>query len=152
MKILLATDGSRFSSAAVHEVVSWPADTEVRVVSVIHALPFVPEPTLTGVGLHYYSLDQEQKRAAHAIAAATRELADRAPHLRVTSGTVEGAPARHIVDEARRWGADLIVIGSHGHGAPARLVLGSVSHAVVLHAPCSVEVVRARGESAATAT
>jgi nucleotide-binding universal stress UspA family protein len=48
------------------------------------------------------------------------------------------------VEEAERWGADLIVLGSHGHGATMRMRLGSVSHRVVLHAPCSVEVIRGR--------
>jgi nucleotide-binding universal stress UspA family protein len=147
MKILLAVDGSSCSNAAVWEVVTrpWPPGTQVKVLSVIHALPFVPDPMFVGVGMHYYSLELEQKRAHRAVLAATKELAARAPQLDVTScPAVEGPPASHIVDEARRWDADLIVIGSHGHGAAARLVLGSVSHAVVLHAPCSVEVVRER--------
>jgi nucleotide-binding universal stress UspA family protein len=47
-----------------------------------------------------------------------------------------------IVEEAERWGADLIVMGSRGLGAWNRLLLGSVSSAVVHHAKCSVEIVR----------
>jgi nucleotide-binding universal stress UspA family protein len=49
-----------------------------------------------------------------------------------------------ILDEAERWGADLIVVGSHGYRAWERFLLGSVSQAVVSHAKCSVEVVRCR--------
>jgi nucleotide-binding universal stress UspA family protein len=47
-----------------------------------------------------------------------------------------------IVDEARKWSADLIVLGSHGHTGMKRLLLGSVASSVVSHAPCSVEIVR----------
>jgi nucleotide-binding universal stress UspA family protein len=49
-----------------------------------------------------------------------------------------------IVEEARDWGADLIVLGSHGYGRVRRVVLGSVAAAVVAIAPCSVLVVRAK--------
>jgi nucleotide-binding universal stress UspA family protein len=53
-----------------------------------------------------------------------------------------GAPQRAIVERARDWGADLIVVGSHGYGFWSRALLGSISNAVVNHAPCSVLVVR----------
>jgi nucleotide-binding universal stress UspA family protein len=49
-----------------------------------------------------------------------------------------------IVDEAKEWGADLIVVGSHGYTGLKRLLLGSVAQSVVTHAPCSVEVVRGK--------
>jgi nucleotide-binding universal stress UspA family protein len=60
----------------------------------------------------------------------------------ITSKVLPGSPRSAILEEAERWKADLIVVGSHGYGAWQRLVLGSVSQAVVLHAKCSVEVVR----------
>lgn len=47
-----------------------------------------------------------------------------------------------IVDEAKEWDADLIVVGSHGYTGVIRWLLGSVAQSVVSHAPCSVEVVR----------
>jgi nucleotide-binding universal stress UspA family protein len=47
-----------------------------------------------------------------------------------------------ILDEAERWDADLIVLGSHGYNGWQRFLLGSVSHAVATHAHCSVEIVR----------
>ena len=51
-----------------------------------------------------------------------------------------------IVDEAKDWPADLIVVGSHGYSGVKRWLLGSVAQSVVSHAPCSVEVVRKRTE------
>ncbi len=56
-----------------------------------------------------------------------------------------GTPQHLILDEAERWGANLIVAGSHGRRGLGRLVIGSVSEAVALHADCSVEVVREAG-------
>jgi nucleotide-binding universal stress UspA family protein len=63
--------------------------------------------------------------------------------LNITAETPEGSPKQVIVEEAEKWGADLIVVGSHGYGWWERILLGSVSQAVIHHAPCSVEVVRA---------
>lgn len=45
---------------------------------------------------------------------------------------------------AEEFRADLIMVGSHGHGAIERFLLGSVSQAVALHAKCSVEIIRNR--------
>jgi nucleotide-binding universal stress UspA family protein len=53
-----------------------------------------------------------------------------------------GSPKAVILEEAEAFGADLIVVGSHGHGALERFLLGSVSQAMTLHARCSVEIVR----------
>ena len=55
-----------------------------------------------------------------------------------------GFPKQIILDEAEGWGADLIVVGSHGRGLMGRFLLGSVSQAVALNARCSVEIVRCR--------
>jgi nucleotide-binding universal stress UspA family protein len=55
----------------------------------------------------------------------------------------EGAPGDEIVAAAKSFGADLIVIGSHGRGGIGRVLMGSVAEAVMRHAPCPVLVVRA---------
>jgi nucleotide-binding universal stress UspA family protein len=53
-----------------------------------------------------------------------------------------GKPVAEILDCARTDSADLIVIGSHGHGALAQMILGSVADRVVRQAPCPVLMVR----------
>lgn len=55
-----------------------------------------------------------------------------------------GDPATEIVNAAKEWPADIIVLGSHGRGGVSRALLGSVAEAVTRHAPCPVLVVRAR--------
>jgi nucleotide-binding universal stress UspA family protein len=64
------------------------------------------------------------------------------PKLSVAVAAIEDYAKSVILQEAERLGADLIVVGSHGHGAVAGFLLGSVSQAVALHAKCSVEIVR----------
>ena len=63
------------------------------------------------------------------------------PAIECGGEAVEGQPSEALLEEAR--GADLIVLGNRGHGGFASLLLGSVSHQVVQHAPCPVTIVRA---------
>lgn len=148
MKILLAIDGSEFSNAAVDQVAtrSWPADSELRIITAEQ--PTLPAsstlwaaPTETIARL----MDAAHKWATGLLIKATeriRELGTQPPNI--TTAVLKGDPKEAILDEASRWGADLIVIGSRGHGTFKRLMLGSVALAVASHAPCSVEIVRVR--------
>jgi len=150
MKILVAIDGSKYGGAALEELIrrSWPAGTEVRVVSVIHPIPLVTDPILVLAAGHVESLKNEEARAPRDVARAMEEIMGRAPGLAITTKVLDGDPKTAIIEEARRWGADLILVGSHGRGA-AKLVLGSVAQAVAANAPCSVEIVRLKGAAAA---
>lgn len=73
---------------------------------------------------------------------ATEQL--RSSELSVSSVVLNGDPKRVLVDEAEKWGADSIFVGSTGFSNRfERFLLGSVSAAVAARAHCSVEVVRA---------
>ena len=149
MKVLLAVDGSKCSEAAIQEVIRrpWPKSTEVEVFSVAHAqIPLIPDPTMTGLAMHEESLANARERA-EAVAATVSGRLENIAGLKVTTKVVDGSPKHAVVDEAAVWGADLLLVGSHGRSAPARFLLGSVSHAAALHAPCSVEIVRCRDSS-----
>lgn len=145
MRILLAVDGSPGSDAAVDEVCRrpWPLESEVRVVTVLSPIESI---LMQGVTHSPTTFDDILKQQGMEAATRLREIADdvarRAPGLNVTPRLLEGLPKEAIVDEAEKWGADLIVVGSNGYGAIKRFLLGSVSLAVALNAPCSVEIVR----------
>jgi len=61
--------------------------------------------------------------------------------LNINTQIVNGDPGQQLVEIAKAWDADLIVVGSHGRGFWGRL-LGSVSDGVTHHSPCSVLVVK----------
>jgi nucleotide-binding universal stress UspA family protein len=152
MKILLATDGSPFSQAAASEIIqrSYPPGTEVKVISVFHPWPLIPEPTLVLAAVYYQSLEHARNRATEIVENAAKKISESAPELVVTTEILEGSPKQVIIEEAERWGADWIVMGSHGYGPVKRFLLGSVSQSVVLNARCSVEIVRLKKKPPAT--
>lgn len=148
MKILLAIDGSIDSDAAVDEVarLPWPPDSEVKVLTVIEMPIF---PTIDPPWPVYLDEVEQafRKRAEATIQAAVLKLGmGECKTLKAAGEVVIGTAKGVILDEAEKWGADLIVLGSRGLGALDRFLLGSVSHAVTQHAKCSVEVVRRRSD------
>ena len=146
MKILLATDGSEQSKVAVMEVARrpFPVNTKVRIVSAYERTPLVTRLEPMGVSEEFYAKADHYalKAADDAAENAAKILRDGNPTLTVTAIAIEGYPKSVILDEAEAFGADLIVVGSHGYGTIEGFWLGSVSHAVALHATCSVEIVR----------
>lgn len=148
MKVLLAIDGSDCSLAAVKEVVArhWPEDTVIKVLAAVTTwFPSTPDPLLIGAAMYHDLIDTERKRLQQLVESTAAELrrSKSTGDLKIETAVVDGSPKEVIVEEAERWEADLILIGSHGYGAVKRFMLGSVSQAVATHAPCSVEIVRA---------
>jgi nucleotide-binding universal stress UspA family protein len=143
MKILLAIDGSEYSAAAVEAVATrpWPSGTTVRVLTAME--PVVPPAAELwyDAGGNLERARQELTTHAEQLSAGVVEML-RASGLSAEKAILDGDPRSVIVDEAERWSADLIVIGTHGFTGMKRWLLGSVAQAVVSHAPCSVEVVR----------
>jgi nucleotide-binding universal stress UspA family protein len=146
MKILLAIDGSPCSDAAIEEVARrpWPEGSLIKVLT-SYELPVPPTPEGWGLPLSYFE-DMDvglRKQSQNIVDAALKVLKPRlGKNISVDAALVPGPPRTVILDEAETWGADLIVVGSHGKGAWQRFLLGSVSQGVVSHAKCSVEVVR----------
>lgn len=143
MKILLAIDDSKFSKAATSAVIRLapPRQAQVRILHVVE-----PPSVLVARGMSGYSPNlrmvwEEQRRNAQSLVSKVAKQLRRKGYAPTTS-VVQGEPRGKIVDVASRWKADMIVIGSHGHRGLKRLLLGSVSDAVVHHAHCSVLVVR----------
>ena len=152
MKILLATDGSPCSERAVEEVARrpWPVDSQVRVVSVVEPpAPLVAEPYMGMAGYFEEAERLKRKQAGETLERAAEKLRGGAGSggLQVSTEILTGSPKRVIIEEAEAWGADLIVVGSHGYKSWERMLLGSVSQAVAAHAECSVEIVRCGNKS-----
>ena len=151
MRVLLAVDDSPYSEEAVREVAArtWPPDTTVRVLHVVEKfVPPAAELWYDAGGDLERAREEVKTRAAEILASVAERL--RSSGLTVETALRDGDPRTGIVDEAREWSADLIVVGSHGYTGVKRLLLGSVAQAVVDHAPCSVEVVhqkQAEGKS-----
>lgn len=151
MRILLAVDGSGPSDIAIEEIANrpWPAGSEVRVISAIH-LPFTPTPETWALPESYYAnvekIAREQAESAvnSAVARLRASNSERGIPLTLSEEVIVSHAEEAIIDEAKRWNADLIALGSHGYSGFERFLLGSVSQAVASHASCSVEIVRAK--------
>jgi nucleotide-binding universal stress UspA family protein len=134
-RVLLATDGSDASITAAQAVaeMSWPENTEVRLVSAVNPLIYsVEELGLTG--------GTATDRAHRAIGSAVQVLSG-AP-VKISAEVIAGRAARQIIARAKHWGADLIVLGTNERRGLSRLLFGSTSAAVAKRAHCSVRIVR----------
>ena len=146
MKILVATDGSEYSVTALRSVASrpWPKGSEVKVLS-------VPKPFLPINVFPYFESKEIENLNTSALEEANRAVDTGAKLLSKLDAKVstqtpfpQASPARVIVKEAQEWGAQMIVLGSHGRCGFDRLTMGSVSEYVAFHGHCSVEVIRGR--------
>lgn len=150
MKILVATDGSDCSVAALHSVTKrpWPDGSLFKVLCVEELI--VPDGQIAGYPLasvYPQSLleeltTQSRDRATSAVKTASETLQSTGMKVLHDHAMPLGEPRAVILDTAKAWGADLIVLGSHGRRGMDRFLLGSVSEAVAIHAQCSVEVIR----------
>lgn len=135
-RILFATDGSPAANQAIDRMANWkwPADAVAKVI-VTHQL-------VTAFGVEIIPVDEPYLTAERLEAEAILESAVK--RLQPAFSQVETAIlnasqiANAIVQEADTWKADLLVIGSRGHGRWERFLLGSTSLGILHHAHCSV--------------
>ncbi len=149
MRVLLAVDESDYSTLAASTIAArpWPAGTEVRVISAVELAPsflqsaFEP-PFVDTKGMEELR-EQAIERAQTCITEARKVLSDAGLQTSEYLSVLLEDPKKAILDEAKEWSAELIVVGSHGRRGLQRFMLGSVSEAVAMHASCTVEIVRA---------
>jgi nucleotide-binding universal stress UspA family protein len=138
-RIVVGIDGSDESKAAL----GWAVE-EARIrhatVTVVHAWTL---PTYIGLGVAPGAMidpallrGAAEERAAKAV----HDVVGDAKDVHIESKAVEATAARALIEEAD--GADLLVVGSRGHGGFAGLLLGSVSQQCAAHGPCPVVIVR----------
>jgi nucleotide-binding universal stress UspA family protein len=143
MKILLPIDSSPFSTLAIQTIVrqARPGESELLVLHVVDVLATLSMYDAYGPALDIEKIEQDRENRGEDL---VTEVAQTLRDAGFTVGTrvVRGEPKRAIVDIADQWGADLIVIGSHGRKGIDRFLLGGVSEAVSRYAHCSVQIVR----------
>lgn len=132
LRILLATDGSMAAAQAL-AAENWPQNTEAKIVTVVDPVIY----SLEEIGL---CRDKATKRAHVAIGDSFRVLANSS--LKITGEVIAGGVSRAIINRARTWRADLIVVGTRQRRGLKRLLFGSVSAAVASRAHCSVRIIR----------
>lgn len=139
MKILAGIDDSKSSGDVLRAIVTQfrTENTEVRVLHVLQ--PMAPAPPQMGSG-YAPELEDQKKPARELVERIATGL--RSAGFKVDTAVEVGDIRETVIDSAEAWGADLIVVGSHGQSAIQRFLLGSVAEFVARHAKCSVEIVR----------
>jgi len=139
MKILMAVDDSKFSTEVLRATVALfrTENTEVRVLHVLQPIASPPPQMAPG---YAPELEVQKKPAQELVERMAKEL--RSSGFKADTAVMVGDVRETIIDSAADWGANLIVVGSHGRGIQ-RFLLGSVAEFVARHAKCSVEIVRA---------
>ncbi|HLH31659.1 MAG TPA: universal stress protein, partial [Terriglobia bacterium] len=109
LRLLIGHDGSSEADAAVHEVCrrTWPAGTEVRVMSVIESLVATHADQMAGIADTVRDINvQEHEWLEYLATEAERQC--RHAGLAASSIVTEGDPKESLINEARRWNADTI--------------------------------------------
>lgn len=145
-KILITVDNSEYSKAALSWLteIRWGMDTQFKIVTVV---PPLLESIDSIESITYATnLTRQHDELIHS---AQSELTKLATDLAATydlknisTQVGEGEPKDVILKIAKSWSTDLIVMGSHGRTGINKILLGSVSKEVALHAPCSVAIIR----------
>lgn len=147
VRIVVAVDGSPGAATAVRSVASrfWPAGSEARIVVVED--PLVPSAVGRLVPPIAKMIEESNDEDSQWVQRTVKEAVEnlRSTQLNVSSMIEYGDPKNVLVEQAEKWGADCIFVGSTGFsGLISRFLLGSVSAAVAARAHCSVEVVRSK--------
>jgi len=140
--ILVATDFGEAADSALR----YGRELAGRFGATLHVLNVVEDAFASGFAVEAYSaiVPEIQQEVESAARSRLHELVvdSDGSGPRTTSAIRTGSPTYAIVDYAREHGIDLIVMGTHGRGALAHVVMGSVAERVVRLAPCPVLTVR----------
>ena len=138
-KILVPLDRNAGAEAAL-PVAADLAKADGTVIRLLHVAPTPSAIVAEGRVIAY--ADQESARLQHIATVCLREAARQLAGLPVEYAVRFGEPAEEILEEAREFGADLVVMATHGRSGVARLMLGSVAEAVLRRSEIPVVLVR----------
>ncbi|WP_412751621.1 universal stress protein [Krasilnikovia sp. M28-CT-15] len=135
-RIVVGVDGSATSRKALR----WALGQAIAIGGLVEAVIAWEVPDSFGVGPTVRDGEDLAGTAHQRLADAISEVSAAFAGIPVQRQVLRGHPAEVILDRAKD--ADLLVVGSHGHGGFAGALLGSVSQSCVHHATCPVVVVR----------
>lgn len=140
-KILIPTDGSEYTKAAIEKGIHLAklCDAKVTAIYVVDQTSFINFPMDSTIVNVYSLLEKEGNDALDYIKEKGQELG-----VEVTTKMEEGSPVKKIVEASKDH--DIVVMGTLGRTGMSKLLLGSVAERVVRHAYCPVLVVRATPE------
>lgn len=150
-RVLIAFDGSEGAIAAILDLIhaGLPRQLEAKVVTIADVwLPgtspaAAPKASGAETGAPAHAKAQEALREAKKVSVNGAQLLhEHLPLWNITNDAVADSPAWGIIAEARRWDANLVVVGSHGRSPLERFFIGSVSYKIAAEASCSVRVVK----------
>lgn len=144
MKVLVALDESAYSQIVVDTMAErpWHGDDQFLVLSVV-AVPTAEYWQDFGLTVDPESKEKLTTRARSLVETSVARLTkDIHPKSKIESRIEEGHAGDQILEVARQWQADLIIMGSQGRTGLKKLFLGSVAQEVLREAPCSVEIVK----------
>src|ERR1035437_1444624 len=145
--ILVATDGTKFSSAAIAEAANLAKTLGSKLV-LFYAAPHLHLPALSEGLSAPARTDERDTSIKDMDAEAEKVLASAATSVNLEGVTVErqftvgGSPYEEIIQAAKVFKCDLIIMGSHGRSGMSAVLLGSVTHKVLIHTTIPVMVVR----------
>jgi nucleotide-binding universal stress UspA family protein len=147
MRALLGVDNTPASEDVIRNALlrRWPAGSRIRVLTVVSSrIPALPDPGFATAAAREQSMQWQREEAPRLLRDAARRI-ERATHVPVSAEALEGTPSDVIVEEARAWGADLIILGARRHGTLREKIFGSTTRHVAESAPCPVEIARPDG-------
>jgi nucleotide-binding universal stress UspA family protein len=142
-RIVAGVDGSTSSISALRWAIRQARLTGTRVDAVIawRYWPMFAQPEMMDVASVVAAYEDD---ARDILAQAVADSSARDSEVEVRQRVIEGHPAQVLLDAAD--GADLLVVGSRGHGGFTEALLGSVGQHCVQHAPCPVVIIRGKGQ------
>jgi len=137
-KILIAVEDSSHSLEAAKAGIqlALKVNGEVAVMSVINIAVTISSPDVVPTPIEIINLQRDE---AHEVLEKVKKLYP--GNLPVTEFVPEGDPREEIIDVAEKWGADIIVLGTHGRTGLTHLLMGSTAEHVVRHSKVPVLVV-----------
>jgi len=138
-KILVPTDGSDYSMRAAEYAISIAKmhDAQIMVTFVIDEVVIDQFSKVTERETVESELKNDGQRYTHYVTG----LAEKAS-VKSTSMIVKGRPFEQIVNLAKSFDVDLIVMGTYGRRGAERILIGSVAERVIEYSPCPVLVVK----------